>query len=67
MTHDLSHLSTRQLLARSSLGAHAWCGDCYHADLLHDSVRCFSDRCGCVELRRMTVAEYEKWKGIDHA
>lgn len=65
VTTDRDFLET---IARSSIGAYAWCGECKHPDLNHsgrlrtEQGSCFADGCSCQKLRRMTVDEFLEWK-----
>jgi hypothetical protein len=60
----------KEVIARSSLGGHAWCTTCKHPDLNHRSIRPFADQrgscewegCLCSVLRRMTPEEWLAWK-----
>lgn len=60
--------SMESLIARSSLGGHAWCV-CRHPDLLHagelrDDDRGGCSRCGCRKLKRMTPEQYLEWRTV---
>jgi hypothetical protein len=49
------------VIARSSIGGHAWCRDCHHPDLLHPGEQhCAS--CPCPKLVRMTPDEWLRWQ-----
>lgn len=61
-----------ETIARSSIGAWAWCGECKHPDLNHSGRlnaekrgACFADGCGCQKLRRMTIDEFLAWRRED--
>lgn len=50
---ELSRLPFREVLARSSIGAAAWCSTCHQPDLI----------CECETFQPMTVEEWLAWKG----
>lgn len=56
-----------QVIARSSLGGHAWCANCKHPDAVHLREMCAgengdTDWCDCPQLRRMSPDEWFEWK-----
>lgn len=53
------------VLARSSLGGHAWCFTCHHPDLVHRDGVTGCTECECPELRRMTPEDWLAWRYPD--
>jgi len=58
------------VIARSSMGGHAWCRNCYHPDLSHAGIKissesrgaCHQPDCACSALVRMTPDEWLRWQ-----
>ena len=64
--------SMQDLLARSSLGTTAWCGNCNHPDLVHDKSGCttvvgieeiYTATCSCTGFTKMTEREWRRLHG----
>lgn len=60
---DQTDTPIEEVIARSSVGAAAWCTNCRHTDINHTSRGCFGGlECECSGFVAMTVEEWLGWR-----